>query len=81
MCAREITDLRLTSKRRKRSQFALGHRQAVGDDKGLPANLSVTYVVCDARRPIVATASLVDRGCRVELGERAVSKGEVVAYL
>lgn len=43
----------------------------VGDDQGLPVNLSVTYVVCDARRPIVITASLVDRGCRVELGGRS----------
>ena len=43
----------------------------VGDDQGTPVNLSVNYVVCDARRPIVATASLVDRGCRLELGGRS----------
>ena len=41
----------------------------VVDGRGMAANLCVTYVVCDARRPIVAFAALVDRGCRVELGE------------
>ena len=44
---------------------------AVEDGQGCLVNLCVTYVVCDPRRPIVATASLVDRGCRVELGERS----------
>ena len=39
------------------------------DGKGLPVNLCVTYDVCEARRPIVVTATLVDRCCRVELGE------------
>ena len=29
----------------------------------------MTQAVCDARRPIGAIAALVDRGCRVELGE------------
>ena len=42
----------------------------VGDDQGLPVPICVTYVVCDARRPTMATASLADRGYRVELGEK-----------